>query len=80
MADADWLTVNVCPAIVMTPDRAAPVFAATLNATVPAPVPEAPALMVIHGALVVAVQLHVAADAVTATDPVPPAAPNVSVA
>jgi hypothetical protein len=77
--DADWLTVNACPAIVMTPARAAPALAATLNATVPEPVPEAPAVTVIHWALVVAVQLQVAADAVTTTDPAPPAAAIVSV-
>jgi hypothetical protein len=49
------------------------VFAATLNATLPVPVAEAPAVMLIHGALVVAVHAHVAADAVTAIVPVPPA-------
>jgi hypothetical protein len=37
------------------PVRCAPVFAATLNATVPLPVPLAPEVMVIHEALLVAV-------------------------
>jgi hypothetical protein len=49
------------------------VFAATLNATLPVPVPEAAAVMLIHGALVVAVHAHVVADAVTAMVPAPPA-------
>jgi hypothetical protein len=37
---------------------AAPVFAATLNVTVPLPVPLLPAVIEIHGALLVAVQLQ----------------------
>jgi len=69
---ADWDTVNVWPAIVRVPLRAAPVLAAVLNATVPLPVPEAPLVIASHGTLAVALQAHDAADAVTAVDPVPP--------
>ena len=42
------VTVCVCPAIEMDPVRSGPVFAATVNATVPLPVPLAPAVIVIH--------------------------------
>ena len=59
--------------MVMVPVRAAPVFAATLNATVPLPLPLAPAVTVIHAALPLAVQLH-PSPAVTATVPVSPGA------
>ena len=59
--------------MVMVPVRAAPVFAATLNATEPLPEPLAPEVTVTHAALLLAVQLQpLAAD--TATVPVPPAA------
>jgi hypothetical protein len=50
-----WEAVNVRPATVRVPVLAAPVFAATLNATLPLPVPLAPEVMVIHEALLVAV-------------------------
>jgi hypothetical protein len=56
-----WLTVNVWPAIVSAPDREGPVFAATLNCTVPSPLPVAPAVTVIHAALLDAVHAHPAA-------------------
>lgn len=49
------------------------VFAVTVNETLPLPVPEVPAVTLIHGVLVVAVHAHVAADAVTAMVPAPPA-------
>jgi hypothetical protein len=66
-AGASWFTVNVCPAIVIVPDCVdGPGFAATLNVTVPLPLPGVPAVTVIHGALLVAVQLH-PAPAVTFT-------------
>jgi hypothetical protein len=48
--------VNVCPAMVIVPDRAAPGFAATLYCTAPLPEPVAPDVIVIHDALLVAVQ------------------------
>jgi hypothetical protein len=60
------LTVNVCPAIVTVPARAAPVFAAMLIPTEPLPVPEAPDVTVIHGAALTDVHAH-AAVVVTAT-------------
>jgi len=66
-------TVKDCPAIVSVPVRAAAVFAAATNATVPLPVPEAALVTVNHGALAFAVQPHVGAEAVTATEPEPPA-------
>ena len=65
--------VNVFPAAVMVPVRAAPVLAETLNATEPLPVPDAPLEIEIHAALDAAVHAHVAADAVTANDPEPTA-------
>ncbi len=52
--------------------RAAPAFAATENATLPFPLPDAPLVIVIQGADEVAVQVQ-SAVAVTATLPVPPA-------
>ena len=58
----------------MVPVRAGPVLAATVNATVPFPLPLAPLVIAIHGVEVVAV--HPQPDApVTLTDvPAPPAA------
>jgi hypothetical protein len=71
---AACVTVKGLPAATIVPVRALlVVFAATLNVTLPVPVPEAPAVMLIHGALVVAVHAHVLADTVTAIEPVPPA-------
>jgi hypothetical protein len=65
--------VNVWPAIVSVPLRAAPPFDATLNVTDPLPLPEAPFVNVIQASLAVAVHAQVA-PAVTATVPLPPAA------
>ena len=62
-------TVNVCPPIVIVPVRAAAVFTSTVKATAPLPMPEAPLVTVNHAAFALAVQLHVFADAVTATEP-----------
>ena len=67
------VTVNVWPPTTMLSVRDAPVFAAAVNATVPLPLPLAPAVMVIHDAPVVAVHVH-PAGAVTLKEPVPPAA------
>ena len=62
-----WFTVNVCPAIVTVPVRAAvAVFALMLMLTLPFPVPPAPPVTRIHGALLVAVHEH-PVGAVTAT-------------
>jgi hypothetical protein len=56
--------------------RALPVFAATLNATDPLPVPVAPDVIVIHAALLLAVQEHPAAVATENAAPTTPPAPN----
>jgi hypothetical protein len=75
-------TVNVWPAIVSVPVRGAAgpgpelEFAATLNVTVPLPVPDAPPVTEIHDAPLAADHVHVPADAVTVTDPPPPALPT----
>jgi hypothetical protein len=72
---AAWFTENVCPAIVSVPVRAVVFgFAAALNATVPLPLPLAPLVTVSHDVLLLTpVHAH-PAGAVTAVDPVPPAA------
>ena len=70
--DSDWLIVNVCPAIVIVPDRGAPVWAAAVNDTVPLPVPLFPPVTVIQSALLAAVHAQ-DAEVVTATVPEPPA-------
>jgi hypothetical protein len=70
------VTVNVAPAIVNVPVRlVVAVFAATLKAVLPEPDPEAPLVIVIQEALLVAVQPQFA-PAVTPPAPVPPAAVN----
>ena len=69
-------TVKVCPAIVTVPVRAAPVFAATVNATTPLPVPDAPPVIVSHAPLAVAVQAQELAEAVTVIDPEAPVSPT----
>ena len=65
MHGAAWVTVNVWPAMVSVPVRAAPVLAATLNATVPGPLPLAPLVTVIQVVLLTPVHAHPVA-AVTA--------------
>ena len=47
-------------------------FAANDKPTLPFPVPLAPDVIVTHPACEAAVQAHVGADAVTATEPAPP--------
>jgi hypothetical protein len=69
---ADCDTVNVLPPALIVPVRAAPVFADTLNATVPLPVPDAPLEIEIHPAPDTAVHEQVAADALIANEPDPP--------
>ena len=64
------------PATASVAVRAAPALAATAKLIVPFPVPDAPAEMVTNAALLVAVHAQ-PVPAVTGTDPVPPAAPNV---
>jgi hypothetical protein len=53
---------------------AASVFAATVKWTAPVPVPVAPAVMVTHSGAPVADHAHEPAEAVTVTEPDPPAA------
>jgi hypothetical protein len=66
---------NAFPAAVMVADRVAVVvLAATANATVPVPVPDEPDVSVIHVWFGDAVQVHVLAEAVTASEPDPPEA------
>ncbi len=74
-ATPSWLIVNDWPATDIEVERAGPVFARTANDTDPVPLPELPATMVTHGALLVAVQAH-PADVVTVTVPAPPAVVN----
>jgi hypothetical protein len=67
------VTVKVCPAAVIVPVLAGPVFAAALNRTVPLPVPVAPAEIVSQAASAVAD--HAQPPAVwTSKDPGPPPA------
>jgi hypothetical protein len=69
------------PATVNVPVRSAPVFVATVNWTVPAPLPLEPAEIVKKLAPLVAVQVHAVPEVtLTATDPEPPSGPNVDVA
>ena len=67
-----WFTVCVCPAIVIVAERAGPVFAPTVNATVPLPDPLAPEVMVSQACEGVAAQLQ-PAGAVTVIDVAAPA-------
>jgi len=70
------VTVNVWPPIVRAAVRElVDVLTATLNDTVPGPLPLAPAVGVSHTALLVVVQAQ-PAGAVTVTDPVPATAVN----
>ena len=68
--------MKVVPAIVSVAVRAAPLLDATVKLAVPLPLPDAPPEIVTNVALLVAVHAH-PVPAVTGTDPVPPAAPNV---
>ena len=66
--------MKVAPAIVSVPDRVlAAVLAATLNPTLPGPVPVAPLVTVIQAALLAAVHAQ-PAPALTVLLPLPPEA------
>ena len=68
-----WVIVKVWPPIAIVPVRAvAPVLAAAAKLTEPSPEPLAPAVIVNHAALLVAVQAQ-PSDDISAIDPVPPA-------
>ena len=70
-----WLTVKLCPPIVSEPLRGVAFgFAAALNATVPGPLPLAPLVTVSHDVLLLTPVHAQPVSAVTAVDPVPPAA------
>lgn len=69
MQPSPWVTVKICPAIVIVPFRAGPVVAAAVNWTSPLPLPLAPDVIVSHGTWLAAVQMH-PGPAVTATFPV----------
>lgn len=72
-ATAGWLTVSVCPPMVIVPLRAAPLLAAALNAIDPLPVPDEALVIVIHEGTDVAAQTQpLPAD--TLVEPVPPRA------
>jgi hypothetical protein len=63
------------PAVTVAVRVVAAVFAATANATVPLPAPEAPPVMLTQDALsVAAVHAQLSAEAVSAMEPVPPEA------
>jgi hypothetical protein len=65
--------MNALPAILILPDLAAPIFAATLKETEPFPAADVPPLIVIQAALLVAVHVQPVL-ATTLTDPLfPPA-------
>jgi len=76
-AAARWVIEMAVPAMVSVAMRSAPELTATLNWTVPLPVPLAPWEMVTKRPLLVAVHAPPAA-AVTATVPVPPSGPYVA--
>jgi len=69
-------TVNVCPAAVIVPLRAAPEFWAAENCTVPGPLPLAPDVTLIHPAFATAVHAHERL-VFTVNDAAPPAAGTV---
>ena len=63
-----WVTVNVDSAIVSVPTRfVVPEYACTLEVTLPGPVPAAPAVIAIQGALLMAVHAQPAAIVTAAT-------------
>jgi hypothetical protein len=72
----DCVTVNVAPPTVRVPVRLAlPELAATVNDTVPVPVPADPAVTVIHVASLTAVHAQIV-EAVAVVLPEPPVAPK----
>jgi hypothetical protein len=68
-----WVIVNACSPTVTVAVRGGPSDAATLNVTVPGPVPDPPAVIATQVASVRADHEHVA-PVVTLTDPEPPLA------
>ena len=70
--------VKPSPPATMVPVRLAPAFGATVNSTLPLPLPLAPDVIVIQEAPVTAVQEQLLPDAVTANEPAPPPAGTVA--
>ena len=66
------VTVTVADATVRVPVRTRPVLRATLNDTEPFPLPFAPDVIVIHDALLWAVQLQPLGEETATGPPVPP--------
>ena len=75
MQPAACETVSDLSAMLIVPIRAPVVLASTRNATEPLPLPDAPAVMLIHAALLVADHVHPAAVLTVTAVPAPPAAP-----
>jgi hypothetical protein len=72
-----WVMVKSCPAMVIVPVRGVvPVFVETAYPIVPLPIPEAPDITIIQGALLVADHVQVPNEAVTLTLPLPPLSMN----
>ena len=74
-AAADCVTLNLRPAIVSSPVRSPPVLAATVNATLPLPLPEPPEVIVSHDAPLVAVHEQPSRAVTLTVLPSPPLAP-----
>ena len=72
-------TANSRFAIAIVPVRAAPVLAATVNITVPFPLPVAPDVTVIQGTVLLADHAHPDGDVTAIGVPGPPAAPTLCV-
>jgi hypothetical protein len=70
-----WFTEKVCPATVMVPVRADPVFAAAMNCTGRLPVPPGADVMLIQPTVDAAVDPHVA-PVFTVNPPAPPPDPT----
>ena len=70
--------VNTLPPMLIVPIRATPVLLPTDHPTVPPPLPNSPEVIVIHGALLIAIQSHPVA-LLTVTVPDPPLTPLLAV-
>ena len=70
------VTVKVCPAMVIVPVLAFVGLAATVNVTVPFPLPMTPDVTVIHESLLTTFQVHPLAAATLTVGPTPPDGPT----
>jgi hypothetical protein len=73
---ASCVTVKVCPPATIVPVRAAPELVATVNVTLPVPVPDEAPETTIHVSAALALHAQ-AAEVATVNVPEPPAAANV---